>query len=465
MSQTIKNTVVLLLVGVVLVALIFFGWQWWQKNNGESSLPLGEEPLLPQITCNFASDEAATDQAKQEKKIEFCACVKDFATQFQCKEAVANQNYFDQARQQFDATICNNIVDVLLAQSCRATVTSGIEYLREKDPQFLADVYSSVHNSLAIQEYEKLFEAEPNNLGNLLSLTLVYAEAGLKEQEQGRSQTPYVEKALATIEKAKAVAPDDSEVYRAEGYIYEIKPDIFKAIDLYTKAIELDSNNILAYTGRGHASNMAGLLEKALEDFKKAAELDTDKKNISIYSNLCRLESSRGDMLEEAIKNCKIVIAAKNMDPVFKTEAYQILATIYLQTKNYSEAESYLLKAKALSPNDPNLYVTLANLAIAREKYDEAQTNAQKAIELSPTKTTAYQAFSYALYKQEKYEEAISAANKGLSLVDSDVSLLAPNKPAVQKDLYYILANIYNRMNDKENETKFKELGDAVFKN
>jgi len=423
--------------------------------------------ILPSVVCNFASDGEASQKAKDAGDSSYCICVKDEKVKLNCQESAQNAAYFAQARAQFKSDFCALIKnDGNLKASCEAMVSSGIAYLKEKDPQFLANVYSNTHNSLAIQEYEKLLKVEPNNLKNLLSLASAYAEAGLKEQEQSRSQTPYVEKAFAIIEKAKNLDPNNSEVYRVEGYIYEIKPEIFKAIGLYDKAIELDSNNILAYVGRGHASNMMGLLEQALGDFKKAAELDVDKQYISIYSNLCRLESSKGDLLEEAIKNCGIVIAAtENVDPTLKAETYQILATIYIQTKNYPEAENYLLKAKVLSPGDSNLYVALANLAIAEGKYNEAQVYAQKATELSPTKAIPYQALSYALYKQEKYAEAISAANKGLSLIDGDVSLLMPNKPSSKKDLYYILANIYNRTGDKENETKSKALGDAIMNN
>ncbi|MFH1183188.1 MAG: hypothetical protein V1690_02920 [Candidatus Moraniibacteriota bacterium] len=434
-----------------------------EKQNKDKQTALSE--MLPKIECSFSNDQEAYTKAMESSNINACDCVSEETSRGKCKEAILDLNLYNQAIEQYNPDICNEIKEISIKQACATVVESGVNNLKEKDLQFLANVYANAHNSSAIQAYEKLLEAEPNNLGNLLALTLAYAEAGLKEQEQGGNQTLYVEKALAIIEKAKNLDANNAEVYRVEGYVYEIKPDVFKALSLYDKAIELDPNNILAYTGRGHAGSMIGILKKALEDFKKAAELDIDKEHISIYANLCRLESSSEDMLEEAIKNCKIVAAtAKNVNPVFKAEAYQILATIYMQAKNYLEAESYLLKAKSLSPNDPNLYVTLANLAVTQEKYDEAQVNAQKAMELSPTKASLYSAFSYSLYKQEKYAEAINAANKGLSLIDNDVSLLAPNKPALKKDLYYILANIYNRIDDKENEIKFKELGDAVFK-
>ena len=49
-----------------------------------------------------------------------------------------------------------------------------------------------------------------------------------------------------------------------------------------------------------------------------------------------------------------------------------------------------------------------------------------------------------------------------MPLKPENVSLLAPNRSVAQKELYYILANIYNRTGDKENEMKFKGLGEAA---
>jgi len=92
--------------------------------------------------------------------------------------------------------------------------------------------------------------------------------------------------------------------------------------------------------------------------------------------------------------------------------------------------------------------------------YVKAEVNAKESIRISSTKADAYQTLAYSLYKQEKYQEAIEKANIGLDLVDNDVSLLEPNKPVMYQDLYYTLANIYNKLGDEANELKYKELGD-----
>jgi hypothetical protein len=47
-------------------------------------------------------------------------------------------------------------------------------------------------------------------------------------------------------------------------------------------------------------------------------------------------------------------------------------------------------------------------------------------------------------------------------VIGKDVSLLPPNRPPVQRDLYYTLANAYNDKGDFTNAKKYAELGDAL---
>ncbi|MBU2037017.1 tetratricopeptide repeat protein [Patescibacteria group bacterium] len=458
MSKKILLVLLVISGAVVLGALIFLGWQWWQKNSVEQ--PLAEESLLPQITCDFVNDEVAADQAKQEKKIEFCVCVKDYAAQFQCKEAVANQNYFDQARQQFDASLCDHIVDVLLQQSCRATVASGIEYLKEKDLAYLADVYSQNNNyDEAINLLVGAKETE-TDAKLMLSLALNYADKGLMEHKEGE----YIPKAEELVNKALSLEPDSAEAYRVQGYIYEVKPDLFKSVESYNKSLEKDSNYVLSLVGRGHAYNLMGDLYKALEDFQKAAELDKDKQYMFIYANLCRLQTSRDDLLADGIKNCQIVIASAAVGAELKSDTYQILADVYVWEKKFNEALAQLENARAFSPQNVNLFVSFASLYNEKEDYAKAIEESQKALAIDSLKTAAYRALAYAYLKTQDYTQAETQALRGLEVVENDPSLLVPSKPYFIQQLNYILADIFAAKGDKEKEAQYKTAGDNAMK-
>ncbi|KKP62893.1 MAG: hypothetical protein UR60_C0050G0007, partial [Candidatus Moranbacteria bacterium GW2011_GWF2_34_56] len=255
------------------------------------------------------------------------------------------------------------------------------------------------------------------------------------------------------IEKAKSINGNNSEVYRVEAYTNEIKPDFGMAIKLYDRAIEIDGNNILAYSGRGHANRMMGLLDNAVRDFSRAAELDVKQENVFIYTNLC------------AIKNCKIVTSRDGADPIFQSEAHQIMAMIFMQGGDNNQAKTNILKAKTLTPNDPNLFVTWARLNIFEKKYVESEANARKAIELSPTKASGFLALSYALYMEEKYEASIEAAQKGIILIKNDVSLLAPSKLAMERELTYSIVNNYRMLGDTAKQQEYENKARNIFNN
>ncbi len=457
-TTTEKYSIVILVIAIAVVGVVAYVFPSF-FNEGQFALN-NIERYLPKVECNYGGDQKTYQAALDNREVGICSCIGEERIKEMCVRVTQDLALYGQAISQSNPDICNEITGEERREACFDMSQSRINYLRENNLQALADDYLFAHSDKAIGELENLIEENPDDSYNLLQLALAYAEKGLSEQEQGNDQAPYVEKALAMIERAKQINPEDSEVYSAEGYVYEIQPNFAKAIESYNRAIELDPNNYSAYAGRGHVNSMIGLLDQALSDLKIAAKLDKDNQDIHIYANLCRLEASRSDLYIDAIKNCQISIESESQDIVFKSEAYQILATIFSKNNDYFQTESYLLKAKTLTPQDPNLFVALANLYMNTGNYVKAEVNAKESIRISSTKADAYQTLAYSLYKQEKYQEAIEKANIGLDLVDNDVSLLEPNKPVMYQDLYYTLANIYNKLGDEANELKYKELGD-----
>ncbi len=459
MSQKTKTLLIVLfaIVSFVLVAIVFLFVPMKQKMTQEDAIV-----NLPKLTCDYTDDQDAYIDAITKKDVNLCSCVKDTNFQVTCKSATMDILFYTRAIDHLDESLCDKIMSTIQKEACVSVVKDSVVQLQEKDPLYLASIQANTHNEKAIDTYEKLIQTDNKNIDNYITLALAYAEKGLKEQEQGNDQTPYVEKSLQTIEKAKILDKNNAEIYRVEAYANEIKPDHFRAISLYDKAIEIDKNSARAYAGRGHVNRMMGALENAIGDFAKAAELDMEREHISIYTNLCSLEYSRGNN-EDAIKNCKIVIQKKNADPVFQSEAYQIMTMIFIQNKDFTQANNYLLTAKTLTPADPNLYVTFSKLKIFEQNYTESEAHAKKAIELSPTKALSYLALSHTLYMQEKYSESIDAAQKGLTLADSDVSLLTPSKPPVKRDLHYSIANNYRQMGDSAKQAEYEKRAEDAF--
>ncbi len=426
--------------------------------------------------CSFSQDQEAFSSAIKEEEMKFCDCIENENMKDNCKKSLTDLTLYNQAINQYNPTVCNEISNEEQKEACKTVVMSGIESLKAQEggADQLAAIYELNHDyDVAIALLEEGLQGNENqeDVSSFLSLALLNAGKGLSEQEKGGDQTPYVAKALEYTSKAIAIDPDNSEAYRVQGYVYEIQPDYSRSAENYDKAIDLSPDYVPAYVGRGHVAELQGFLEGALEDYKKAAELDTNKEFISVYSNLCRLESTRSDLYEDAIKNCEIVTNFQGKELVYyKSQAHQILATMYMRHDRFDEALTQLQVAKSYTPSDSNLHVTFGELylKIAGDADDsknlvEAEKYARKAIELTSTKAGAYAVLSYSVYKQHKegngkLDEALQIAEKGLSLVDDDVSLISAGKQSTKNRFYWTMANIYNFKGDKENENKYLNL-------
>ncbi|MDR1112987.1 MAG: tetratricopeptide repeat protein [Bacteroidales bacterium] len=84
------------------------------------------------------------------------------------------------------------------------------------------------------------------------------------------------DKAIEDYSKAIDLMPDDVEAYNYRGNAYALKCDYDKAIEDFSKAIELKPNDAEAYNYRGVAYRKKGDYDKAIEDYSKAIELEPD---------------------------------------------------------------------------------------------------------------------------------------------------------------------------------------------
>ncbi|XLQ20290.1 MAG: tetratricopeptide repeat protein [Candidatus Moraniibacteriota bacterium] len=467
--QNKKYAIIIVSVAIVLFAATAFIFLYepakdniTELTTNEKNQELGIDGELPVLVCKYENDEDSFKDAVIEKNINSCDCVNDEKLKGICKETAMNVSFYDRALAQLDETLCEKISDEIQKDACYQVVQSSVDQFEKEDPQYLADMYAVTHNEKAIEQYESIIASGNNSVDNYISLALSYAEKGLKEQELGGNQSVYVEKAFKAVENAKEIDDKNSEVYRVEAYVNEIKPDYVMATQLYDKALELDSNNVLAHAGKGHVLRIIGALEESVAEFNKAAELDKDKGDVFIYANLCSLEYSR-EHNEDAIKNCKIVMSLPQSDPVSQSNAVQIMALIFLDENDKEQSRNYLLEAKTLTPNDPNLYVSFADLNLFEQNFKESEMNSRKVITLSPTKAAGYLALSNALYMQDKYNDAIEVAEEGIILVADDVSLLTAGKAVMERNLNYAISNNYRALENTQKQQEYENRGNEAF--
>ena len=82
-------------------------------------------------------------------------------------------------------------------------------------------------------------------------------------------------KSIEELNKEIELAPDKAELYiqRGQSYLFSNQPE--KAIEDYTKALELEQKNKAeAYRGLGHTYYHLWQVDKVIENYTKAIELD-----------------------------------------------------------------------------------------------------------------------------------------------------------------------------------------------
>ncbi len=115
------------------------------------------------------------------------------------------------------------------------------------------------------------------------SLLFLVALAGqdvddLLKQARDAYKKDMVEQAFKALEKAIESAPKDSRPHLLRAQILEAFDKYQRAVQSYSKAIDLDSQLAEAYQGRGSAHFKLGKIKASIDDFDKYIELRPKRK-------------------------------------------------------------------------------------------------------------------------------------------------------------------------------------------
>ena len=182
-----------------------------------------------------------------------------------------------------------------------------------------------------------------------------------------------------------------------------------KAIEAYTRAIELDSGNAVAYYDRGIAHKGLGQHKKALEDYSKAIELDP--KYAHAYNNRSIIYKDLGQN-KKAIEDCSKAI---ELDPNY-TYAYNNRGIVYKDLGQNKKAIEDYSKAIELDPNYAYAYNNRSIAYNNLKQHKKALEDCSKAIELDPNYAHAYYNRGIAYSGLELYEKAINDYSKAIEL-------------------------------------------------
>jgi len=153
-----------------------------------------------------------------------------------------------------------------------------------------------------------------------------------------------------------------------------------------------------------------GNYKAAAASFRLSTAFQPD--NTDAYNYLAKADLKLGKK-KEAINAYKISLELDNT----QGDTYVDLAGVYMDDKNYTEAERVLKLGSQKDPTNALPIYTLGLLQLNNlDKPKEAEESFKKTIRLSPNDGNAYYGLGAALSKEGNYDQAITQLKKALSL-------------------------------------------------
>ena len=140
------------------------------------------------------------------------------------------------------------------------------------------------------------------------------------------------------------------------------------------------------------------MLTKAIDNYKKAAEVEQDPKIKKLAMEY--LVAAYGpDKLNDPSQAEPILRRMIELEPN-EPSNYTYLSRIYEENGDYDQAEQLLIKAREMKPNDAGVYVTLAAFYNRQGEFDKTMEALHSRAEREPNNPEAF--YTIATYYWEK---------------------------------------------------------------
>ena len=237
----------------------------------------------------------------------------------------------------------------------------GAEYLQNKDFQ------------KALYHLELALKIDPQNLQTHFILALLYG--ALNRQDDSATQYEYILKDAAQKE------PENVALYHNLAELYFGQSKFDEAIIQYRIILRLDPNDKVARFYLGNAYYVQRKVDSAIEELKKAIEIDSDYANA--LNSLGYIYADEGIHLDTAVD---LITRALIIDP--DNGAYiDSLGWAYWKKGLDAQALEQLERAIKIFP-DPEIYDHLGDVYYKIEMFDEALESWGNSLRLDPLKRT-----------------------------------------------------------------------------
>ena len=253
------------------------------------------------------------------------------------------------------------------------------------------EAYQRADLDSALVYYTELIQLDPANRSIVIG---AYYNRGLVYEDQGE-----VERAIDDYTKAIDLNPNYANAYNNRGLVYENKGEVERAIEDFNRAIQLNPNLAETHNNRALTYKDQGEIERAINDFNRAIQLKPD--DAKTYYNRALTYKDQGE-IERAINDFNRAIQLKPDD----AEAYYNRGVVHAKKEDYKHAIEDYTKAIQLNPNYAIAYNNRGLVHDGQGEIEHAIEDLDRAIDLKPDYAKAYHNREAAQRELERLNES-----------------------------------------------------------
>ncbi len=322
------------------------------------------------------------------------------------------------------------------------TMTSGVVFAQESD------------------SLTQLLQKETNDSVKFSLMIQIGKNALMANREKAKE---YAEKALS-FSQGKKMKTEEATAWRLKGTICYYENQYYKAIENYTKSLEMTDkvkdesktssqyrNIALCYTKLGNTITAVDYYYKAL----KIAEKYKDTANIShLFNDIGSVfyQQHNFDNAQSYYFKAYKIYKSKN-DEQGMAMILNNIGSVFSESKDYSFALVYYIQAVDLREKVADTlgliscYTNIGQIYSIRGEHSKALTNDLKALKLAEgikynvAIANVYSSLAVTYQNMKNYPMALEYANKGLDLIKG------MNDLEKSRDIYKILYEVYDASN------------------
>jgi tetratricopeptide (TPR) repeat protein len=267
-------------------------------------------------------------------------------------------------------------------------------------------------------EIEKILESDP--LNRMVEPLLKVAEDALNQKIKNETavrlfkgealdRTGMSDEAFTEFNNAVVSNPDYNVSYDIRGFAAVArKDDVDGGISDYSKSIQINPKDIIAYNRRGVAYKIKKEYDRAITDYDKALEINP--------AYIKALKNRADAYFLKKLYD----LAIADYDAALKIfpfeDGYRDRGLVFYNKGLYDRAIADYDKALEINQKYVDAYTSRGLAYMVNDKFDSALSDYNKAIELDPYNESAYVSRGNAYHTKGNYDQAISDYNRAIEI-------------------------------------------------